>query len=680
MKKQELIIFDWPNVSLEKTEKEYDSLVEAYRAEVARLIARTEPCAYQDFARLEEFSDRMQKLWSPIINLKMVVESRIDKEIFARLEEKESAFSTEILQNEEWYRVCKTFYEGDGYKRLTDEQKMAEDLRMRDFRLNGVALPADKKARFKEIELRLTVLKTRFKENIVAAASPKAWSKLITEEGELKGLPDWLKKSARQNAVEQGKEGFLFFLGYATYSAVMDNAKNRAFRREFHEAWYTRASDAGPNNGKWDNTPLIKEILALCHEEAQLVGFKNYAEYQLATRMAASEKEVMDFQNNILAKAREPMAKEMAELSEYALRKDGVKKLEEWDVSYYLQRVREEKYFFTQEEVREYFPLPQVLAGMFTIANRLFGVSFKERAGVPLWHPDAKFFEMSDAAGEVIGGIYMDLYERPEGKESGAWMDKAVVRHALPDGSIQLPVSYLVCNFSALEAGKPVILTSEEVEAVLHEFGHNLQHLLTQCTVLSVSGTDGVPWDGIELASQFMENFFWTDEGIALLSAHYQTGKPLPTELFAKMKRARNFGQAYLTAWYLWRGISDFRLYVEYNPQAIVAANELFLKVHEDIFSLLALPEYSRMPCNFGHIFTNEYAAGYYSYLWAQVFAADAFVMFLKDGKIDWSVGKKFQTEILSRGGSRPFLESFVAFRGRRPSEDALLRQLGFIK
>jgi oligopeptidase A len=680
MKKQELIIFDWPNVSLEKTEKEYDSLVEAYRAEVARLIAKTEPCAYQDFARLEEFSDQMQKLWSPIINLKMVVESRIDKEIFARLEEKESAFSTEILQNEEWYRVCKTFYESDGYQQLTAEQKMAQDLKMRDFRLNGVSLPADKKARFKEIELRLTVLGTKFRENIFAAVSPKAWSKLITEEGELKGLPDWLKKSARQNAVEQGKEGFLFFLGEATYGAVMDNAKSRTLRREFHEAWYTRASDAGPNAGKWDNTPLIKEISAVCHEEAQLVGFKNYAEYQLATRMATSEQEVMDFQNNILSKVREPLVKEMAELSEYALRKDGVKKLEEWDVGYYFERVKEEKYSFSQEEVREYFPLPQALAGVFAIANRLYGVSFKERVGVPLWHPDAKFFEMSDAAGKVIGGIYMDLYERAEGKMSGAWMKEAVFRRALPDSSIQLPVGYLNCNFSPPETGKPALLTAYEVgDVLLHEFGHNLQHLLTECTVLAVSGMNGVPQDGIELASQLMENFFWTDEGVKLLSAHYQTGKPLPDELFQKMKKARNFGRAYLAAWYLWRGIADFRLYAEYNPRATISANELFREVHEDIFPMLELPEYSRMPCNFSHIFADEYAAGYYSYDWAKNLAAFAFELFLKGGKIDWSEGKKLQAEVLSRGGSRPFMESCIAFGGRKPSEDALLRQLGFI-
>jgi oligopeptidase A len=680
MKKPEPIIFDWPNISIEKMEKEYDALVEAYRAEVARLVAKTEPCAYQDFARLEEFSDQMMKLWSPVIHLKGVVESRINKKVFARLEEKDSAFSTEILQNKELYRVCEKFYYSDGYKQLTAERKMAQDLEMRDFRLNGVTLPADKQARIKKIELRLTALGTKFDENLVAAAKPKAWSKLVTKKSQLRGLPDWLKESARQNAVKQGKDGFLFFLGQATYSAVRDNAKNRAFRREFHEAWYTRASDAGPNAGKRDNTPLINKILALGHEEAQLLGFKNYAEYQLATRMATSEKEVMDFQNDILAKVREPLAKEIAELSEYALRKDGVKRLEEWDIDYYVQRVQEEKYSFTQKEVREYFPLPQVLKGMFAIANRLYGVSFKERVGVPLWHPDAKYFEMSDAAGEIIGGLYMDLYERAKGKQSGAWMDGAVMRRMLPDGSIQLPVGYLVCNFSAPEAGQPALLNSEEVETVLHELGHNLQHLLTKCTVSDVSGTNGVPWDGVEFASQFMENFLWNDESAVLLSAHYKTGEPLPKELFAKMKRARNFGKGYLVAWYLWRGISDFRLFAEYDQKIIVSPNELFRKIHEEIFPVPALPKYSRMPCNFDHIFGGGYAAGFYSYLYAQVLAADAFEAFLKDGKIDWSVGKKFLGEILSRGGSRPLLESFIAFRGRQPVKDALLRQLGFIK
>jgi oligopeptidase A len=259
-------------------------------------------------------------------------------------------------------------------------------------------------------------------------------------------------------------------------------------------------------------------------------------------------------------------------------------------------------------------------------------------------------------------------------------MDGAVMRRMLPDGNIQLPVGYLVCNFSAPEAGQPALLNSEEVETVLHELGHNLQHLLTKCTVPDVSGINGIPWDGVELASQLMENFLWNDESVVLLSAHYKTGEPLPKELFAKMKRARNFGKGYLVAWYLWRGIADFRLFAEYDQKIIVSPNELFRKIHEEIFSVPALPKYSRMPCNFNHIFGGGYAAGFYSYLWALVLAADAFAAFLKDGKIDWSVGKKFQAEILSRGGSRPFLESFIAFRGRQPDKDVLLRQLGFIK
>ena len=681
MKKQTPIIYDWKNVSVEQMEKEYDALIVLYRAEIARLIAKTEPCIDKDFTLLNELSDKMQKLWSPIVHLKGVVEPRINKEVFARCMEKRSAFITEISQNEEWYRVCKAFHESAEYEKLSAEEKMAEDNSMRDFRLSGIDLPADKKAEYKKIALSLTALTQKFSENITDSASPDAWSKLVTDEKILDGLPDWMKENARKTAAAKGKEGFLFFLGQATWMTIMQGAHNRDLRREFHEVWATRASDKGPNAGKWDNSPLIEKILALCHEKAQLLDFKNYAACNLATKMATSEKEVMDFLYGILEKAREPLVREIAEITEYAREHDGIKKLEPWDISYYFERVKEEKYSFSEEEVRKYFPLPKVLDGMFAIVNKLYGVSFKERKGVPLWHADAKYFDMYDAKGKVTGGIYMDFYERTEGKRPGAWMDDAIIRRKLPNGNIQLPVGYLTCNFSEPEGDKPSLLTSEQVETNLHEFGHDLQHLLTKCTVASVSGINGVPWDGVELASQFMENFLWTREGVDMLSGHYETGEKLPDELFQKMLRARNFGQGYWVARQLSFALSDFRLYSGYDPKVGGRVNELFREVQEDIFPMITLPEYSRMPCNFGHIFGGGYAAGYYSYMWALILAAGAFSAFVKkDGTIDWKMGKKFLKQLLSRGGSRPFMDSYVAFRGRKPNEDALMRQFGFMK
>ncbi len=681
MQKQIPIIYDWANISVEQMEKEYDALIAAYRSEVERLIAKTETCTLKDFELLDEIRDQMRKLWSPISHLKGVDEPRINKDAYARCQEKGTAFSSEISQNEEWYRVIKTMAESDAYQSLSEEEKMDIDLSMRGFRLSGIDLPKDKKERCKEISLRMTTLSRKYGENIRSSSTPEAWSKFVSDENLLEGLPESTKQIARKNAEDQGKIGFLFFLGQATYITILENAKNRELRREFHKAWVTRASDVGPNAGKWDNNPIVEEILALTYEKSQLLGFKNQAERELATRMATSEKEVIDFQNGILSKARVPLSEEISSLSEYAFKKDGIKKLEPWDIAYYFDRAKEEKYAFSQEEVRKYFPLPKVLDGMFTIVNKLYGISFKERKDVVLWHADAKYFDMYNAENEISGGIYLDLYERAEGKRPGAWMDEAIIRRGLPDGSVQLPVGYVTCNFNAPNGDTPALLTSDEVETVLHEFGHNLQHLLTRCTVPSVSGINGVPWDGVELASQFMENFYWMREGVDLLSGHYETGEKLPEELFAKMKRAKNFGRGYFVARQLSLSISDFRLYSEYVPENAGQANDLFRKVSADIFPMITLPEYARTTCSFGHIFGGGYSAGYYSYMWADVLASDAFSAFVKeDGTINWDMGKKFLDELLSRGGSRPFMESYIAFRGRKPTEEALLRQYGFVK
>ena len=678
MKTNAPIIYDWKNISVFEAEKRLDELFVAYHAEVARLIAKAESYTKKDFELLDELSDQIHKVWSPVSHLKGVDEPRIDKEIYGRCEEKMSAFFTEISQNEEWYRVCKTFAESEEFQTLSDEEKMAIELELRGFRLSGVDLPDDKKREGKKLNADLTALGTKFEENVSESSTPENWSLLITDVRKLQGLPKSMKNAALEKAKEKGKTGYLFFLGGATYVAIMENAKNRALRKEIHKAWNTRAAETG-THPEFDNASHIEEILKLSHEKAKLLGFKNRAEMELATRMATSEKQVMGFLNGILAKAREPLAKEMTELSAYAYEKDGIKKLQPWDISYYTERLKEEKYAVSQEEVRKYFPLPKVLDGMFAIVNKLYGISFKERA-VPLWHPDAKYFDMYDAEGEVVAGIYMDFYERTEGKRSGAWMDNAVDRRLLPDGTVQVPVGYLTCNFGAPEGNKPALLLMDEVETLLHEFGHDMQLLNTKGLVTGVSGINGVPWDGVELASQFMENFAWTREGLNLLSGHYETDEKLPDELFAKMLLARNFGQGYHAARQLSFGISDFRLYSEYVP-SVTDAKKLFEEVQKDIFPMLSLPEYARPACSFKHIFGGGYSAGYYSYMWADVLAADAFSSFVKeDGTIDWTMGEKFLNELLSRGGSRSFMESYEAFRGRKPTEDALMKRYGFIK
>lgn len=679
MKQNAPIIYDWTHVTVEAVEAALDELMAEYLAVVAQLIEKRVHCTKQDFAVLAELSDRMHKVWSPVSHLKGVDETRVNKEVFARCEEKLSAFGTEIMQNERWYQVCKRFSESNKFKAISPEERMAIELQLRDFRLNGVHLPEKEKARCKEIDARLTALGTKFLDNIAASSTPENWSLLIMDPKELDGLPEGMKNAAHEKAKEKGKDGFLFFLGGATYMSVMKNAKNRELREKYYKAWNTRAADTG-DHPEFDNAKIMEEMLALSHEKSQLLGFKNHAQAQLATRMAESEDEVMGFLNGILAKAKAPLADEMAELARYAREKDGIEKPEHWDISYYMERVKEEKYSVSQEEVRKYFPLPRVLEGMFAIVNRLYGISFKERADILLWHADAKYYDVYDVKGKVIAGIYMDFYERTEGKRSGAWMDEAVARRALPDGSIQVPVGYLTCNFGNPEGDSPSLLTMYEVETLLHEFGHDMQLLMTKGTVASVSGIQGVPWDGVELASQFMENFAWTREGVDLLSGHHITGEKLPDKLFAKMLRARNFGTGYHVARQISFALSDFRLYSEYVPGA-TDVKELFEQVHKDIFPMLSLPEYARMASSFGHIFGGGYSAGYYSYMWADVLAADAFSAFVTEyGTIEWKMGKKFLKELLSRGGSRPFMDSYVAFRGRKPNEDALMRKFGFIK
>jgi len=683
------IIFDWPNISLEKAEKELDKLLAAYREEVARFIAKPgPPHTLKDFETLDDINDDIQKTWSPVGHIDAVVKpafkeeenERLYTETFSRCLQKLSDLSTEIGQNEEFCSAIKGFSESDEYKTLSNENQTDIKNSLRCFRLSGVDLPDEKKARFKHISARLTDLAQKFRNNISNSSKPDSWSKLVTDETELAGLPVDTIMKAREQALSKGKEGYLFYLGQATYIEVLKNSQSRDLRHEFYEVWSTRASDRGPTAGKWDNTMIVEEILMLEREKAQLLGFKNYPELALQTRMAKTEKDVLNFLYGVLERVREPLARDVEELSAFAREKDGIEKLEPWDLSYYFERLTEEKYSFSEEEVRKYFPAKQVLKGVFAIVEKLYGVSFTEKTGIPLWHADAKYFELY-RHDEIIGGLYTDLYERAEGKHPGAWMDVAVGRRMLPDGSIQLPVGYLNCNFSAPVGGKPSLLTSEEVITTLHELGHNLQHLLTVCTVPGVAGINGVPWDGVEIASQFMEYFFWNRESIDLLSGHYETGEKLPDELFQKMLAAKNFGQGYSIARQRSFGISDFRLFSEYDPAKKDQAIEVFSEVNKDIFPMFTFPEYKREACSFSHIFGGGYSAGYYSYLWAEVISSSVYEPFVKvDGTIDWSVGARFLDAFLSKGGSEPCMDLVVNFRGSEPSVDALLRSYGLIE
>jgi oligopeptidase A len=626
---------------------------------------------------MEELDARFKEIWSPLGHRNAVTQSDELREVFMRGVGLVSNFSVDMSQNKGLFDAYQEMADSAEFARLLPEQQKVISNALRDFRLAGVHLPTEQKARYKEIAQKLSELQTKFDDNLTDATG--ALEKHVTDETVLSGLPGVIKENARKKAEERGLDGYILTMDDGTTPKVFSFADNRPLREEFFFVRSTRASDVGPQAGKYDNTPLYEEILALRHEEALLLGFNNYAELSLATKMAENTDEVMEFLNSLAEHARTAALREYKELSAFAKERDGVEMLEGWDVNYYIEQLKNKKFSFSAEELSQYFPLPQVLDGMFTVANRLYGIQLKERKGMELWHPDAKFFELYSKDDELIGGVYMDFYARPK-KRGGAWMDDAVAPRTLSDGTVELPVGYLTCNFTRSSDG-PSLLTHVEVETLWHEFGHELNHLLTRIThATGVSGINGVEWDAVELPSQFMENFCWERESLDIFAKHHETGERIPEELFQKMRSARTFGEGLFTLRQLIFGIFDFRLYKEYGSKNAVKALSLYDEVSDNL-SPLPRYEWNRFPNGFAHIFASGYAAGYFGYHWALVLAVDAFSAFLrKDGTIDWSMGEKFLDELLSRGGSRSAMENFIAYRGRKPSIEPLLKQNGFMK
>ena len=498
-----------------------------------------------------------------------------------------------------------------------------------------------------------------------------AWTRAVTDPAELEGLNAAIVGQAKARAEAAGRDGWLLALNQPTYVAVMTDATSRALRRDFYEAWSTRASDAGPNAGQWDNGPVMEALLRLRHEAAQLLEFRSYADYALATRMAKSVPEVLEFLRELARAARPAAQREYTELEAYA-----GQTLEAWDVTFWSERLQRERHSVSQEELRPYFPLPRVLQGLFDVAQRLFGVTIRERTDVPKWHADVRYFEILGANGRPTGSFYLDPYAR-EQKRSGAWMDECVGRMTLAAGST-LPVAYLVCNFlpPAADGQAPALLTHDDVVTLFHEFGHGLHHMLTRVPYPSIAGINGVSWDAVELPSQFMENYAWHPESLAKLSGHWQSGEPLPAALQAQLVATRNFHAGLATVRQLEFALFDFRLHAEYDPAKGGRVAEILAEVRREV-SVIQPPAWNRFPQSFGHIFAGGYAAGYYSYKWAEVLAADAFGAFEESGVFDRGTANRFLESILSRGGSRDALDAFVEFRGRKPDIQPLLRQHG---
>ena len=654
------------NIRPEHVEPAMREVLAASRARIDQLAAVDQPTFAGVVEPLEELQHRISRVWSPVSHLNAVLNSESLRASYNACLPLLSAYQTDLSQSEPLYRAYEGISKREGPALGPVERRVVEHA-LRDFRLAGVGLDEERKRRFKAVMLELTQLQARFEENVLDATN--AWTHHVTDAEHLRGLNSVIVEQAQRRAQDKQMPGWLLSLDQPTYVAVVTDAEAEPLRRAVYEAWTTRASDKGPNAGKWDNAPVIENILRLRHEAARVLNFANYADYALATRMATSVNEVLQFLRQLALSARGAAQKEFALLEAFAGRK-----LEAWDVGFYSERMQNSLFSISQEEMRPYFPLPHVLEGLFRTAEKLFDLRIKEHPGAPVWHPDVRFFDIETSGGAHIGSFYLDAYARPN-KRSGAWMDECVGRKHLPSGAA-LPVAYLVCNFLPPSEGKPAQLTHDDVVTLFHEFGHGLHHMLTRVDYPSLAGINGVAWDAVELPSQFLENYAWHPEVLQRISRHTQTSASLPEAMQSQLIATRSFHAGLQTMRQIEFALFDFRIHAEFDPAKGGRIAEILSEVRREV-AVVPVPPWNRFPNSFGHIFAGGYAAGYYSYKWAEVLAADAFSAFEETGVFDHATARRFLESILTRGGSRDPLDAFVEFRGRRPDVSALLKQHG---
>lgn len=650
-----------------------DQLLAEARSSVEQHLQATQHYTWKNLIEpLEDVDDKLNKAWSPVSHMNSVVNSDELRDAYNACLPKLSAYSTEMGQNEALFKAYRFIADSEEFATLDIAQQKIIRNALRDFKLSGIDLDNEKKQRYKDISQELSALASNYEENLLD--STNAWSKLIRDEQDLAGLPESALAQAKQTAESHNESGWMITLQFPSYISVMTYADNRELRREHYEAFATRASDQGPHAEQWDNSENMEKILALRHEKARLLGFNNYAELSLATKMAEKPDDVTHFLEDLADRSWRHARKDLAELREFAKQHYGINDLQSWDMTYYSEKMRQHFYQLSQEEVKTYFPITRVLPGLFAIVEKLYGLQITEISDFDSWHPDVRFFQIHDQTDQLRGRFYLDLYARAK-KRGGAWMDDCLSRKRFDD-TIQIPVAYLTCNFTPPTGDTPALLTHDEVTTLFHEFGHGLHHMLTQVDHLGVSGINGVEWDAVELPSQFMENWCWEKEALALMSGHYQTDEKLPDALFDKMIAAKNFQAGMIMVRQLEFSLFDFRIHRDYDPEKGGRIYEILEQVREQV-AVVRPPKFNRFAHSFSHIFASGYGAGYYSYKWAEVLSSDAFSLFEEKGIFDQETGKAFLTNILEKGGSQIAMELFINFRGRKPTIDALLRHNG---
>lgn len=648
------------------------------RAHLAELLSHNGPYTWENLLQpLEEMEDRLDKLWSPISHLHGVAQSKALREAYNACLPKLTAYHTELAQNETLYHTIRAIAASPAYTQLNVAQQKVITNQLRDFELSGIALPPEKKQRYAAIQEQLAKLTTRFEEYVLDAT--EAWEHHITDQNELTGIPDHILTTAAAAAQQKNLTGWLLTLDFPCYYAVVSYAHNRTLRQHIYTAYVTRASDQGPCAGRFDNSSVMIEILNLRHELSQLLNRKNYAELALAKRMVKQPHIALDFLHQLAQRAHKKGSLELQELKQFAHEVDKISELQPWDIAYYSEKLRERTFGINDEALRPYFPVEQVLQGLFTVVERLYGMQVVKTENQDVWHPDVRFYSIYDQQKQLRGQFYLDLYARKQ-KRAGAWMDECRTRRRLRKNEIQIPVAYLICNLTPPNEGKPALLTHDEVLTLFHEFGHGLHHMLTQVDYADISGINGVAWDAVELPSQFMEFFLWQKEALNLISNHYQLNEPIPDELFQRLWTSKNFNSGLGLLRQIEFALFDFRLHLEFDPTKGLAQIQNTLDETRTEVAVVPIAPFNRFQHSFSHIFAGGYAAGYYSYLWAEMLASDAFAKFEEHGIFDRATGEAFLHTILEQGGTQDALELFTAFRGRTPTIDALLRHYNITK